>query len=800
MPSLEDWKQNEKKNNPKMEVDTGHPCLMEKYKRALEVIYSCNGDLKDYTYLSLLVTETGKLFTAEKDFLNSGTLEFTRKILEENPRNMALLPLALNLIEIMIQVDELRLKMLQLLNEKLDSILEESDNSVMAAMFQCCMTIQKSSTAYCPETIRLFTQRKLLDSIFWSLNASTCFHVTQLAIRCYLAILTYMSQQLSSTATLQNLSGQHVNLAKLRHNLLLDLFEKVTNSKKKLGHLKFLMRHCENPGLKKELSDFIVGKLFQEPGNCDNSADSCILRLLTSPKVETAKALLTVPDQRTRQILLYQMTRMLQENGDFEALIIDYLSTQATDSNFVRYITCDDDVIDHVIKTRGLFTFLLEKCDSLWIQHSQDLSEHNTQQILGSILKFHINCNKKRAKPDENKLADFLLKCKQMLQRYLGVPDSLKAAICDLIKVVYENGILKSNNEVSATDFIQAVSYLAISSASTWQLKDSALEALAAILSQEDSDELLQESKDVLKNVILNGHQHGESYVRGSSFKLLSVYIHTFTISTTEELEFITKIEATMLFDQEAIVRRICIDALSAFVLKISKENLVHLLNIGLHAISSDLDWEVKKKSAKFWSNVVTRLKTDFTARNELNNFAAKKQLTCYDDEQLITALESHGVLTALLLGCQDYEAAVREEYIVLTEAIMQEFDLAQHSLNKLRKLDLEDSSKGNIRGTTEDFDYEEEDIVDTIESVVEAEDSDLLKNLVVKQDQEAKKELTKVKKQDLNEFLQEYTSLEQKAKKVEEGRSEADTLVSILEDIIHSDSGDGLVEIIDCY
>ena len=103
---------------------------------------------------------------------------------------------------------------------------------------------------------------------------------------------------------------------------------------------------------------------------------------------------------------------------------------------------------------------------------------------------------------------------------------------------------------------------------------------------------------------------------------------------------------------------------------------------LGLQAIASDLDWEVKLKSSILWTNIFHRF-------NKESGNINKDQLISQNvnNDQLIAQLEKIGAFSALLFGCKDYEEPVREAYCKLTESVILELDLDEHTLNKLRKV-----------------------------------------------------------------------------------------------------------------
>ena len=203
---------------------------------------------------------------------------------------------------------------------KLDNILADRHYSVLAALLQCCVTIQKTcGEQYCTATTNLFSQRNLQDAIIWSLNEGNSYHVSQLAIKCYLSLLTYLSvavqEEKDQVSVIQNKT--HVNFEKIRQNFILDLFDKVVNERDLLTHLKFLLRNCDNPHLKLELQEFVLDKVKE-----NDTVDCYTVLLLASPKLETAKELLLTEDRKLQQVVLYEVTKLLPEHMEMEPLVV----------------------------------------------------------------------------------------------------------------------------------------------------------------------------------------------------------------------------------------------------------------------------------------------------------------------------------------------------------------------------------------------------------------------------------------------------------------------------------------------
>jgi len=404
------------------------------------------------------------------------------------------------------------------------------------------------------------------------------------------------------------------------------------------------------------------------------------------------------------------------------------------EASFLRFIARED-LLKHLMPSTSLQICLVERSKLIWKEHIQDISNNYSVRCMITILKFFKNSQNLGFKSGQT-ICELIPEMKQILEKYIGIPDELKTAICDFLAVQCDvvDGIM----EKKAVDCLEILSYLAVNSASTWQLKDSALEAISSLLKlrSKDTERDLNSDKhfkEIIRNVILNGLKHGESYVRASAIKLIPDYVSAFKqdIALEHETEMIIKIEEIMLIDQEAIVRRSAIDSMANLVVEVSKESLVQLGILGLHATASDLDWEVKLKSSNFWQKIISRK----SGNSEINNLPT--------NDQLISELESIGALSALLIGCNDFEEPVRNAFYKLTEDTIQKLDLDEHTLNKLRKLDLEDPKGDNVNKNAVDS-YEEEDKVDMIDLVVQSQDKDLLKPLTTYELKEDKKTLIK--------------------------------------------------------
>jgi len=768
--------------------------LDESYKKALRVVEEKEGDLKDYTYLALLVTETEKVYLTENDFINSGILHFVdTKLRNASSIPPPILTLAINFAELMLKVNELRVVILELVNVYLDDICNTNNYSVLAALFQFCITTQKSHdvNSYCHHTTAILTQRTLLDKVIEHQDVAASYHVNQLALSCFLAILTFLSQEKSFPSSTSQGDASHVNFAKLRHNALLDFFEKVR--KRKMICLQYMLLNCQHQNLVQQLREFVQAKLSTEERKLSvkNSPNYTVL-LLSLEDNDVKDLLQNETESNVKMRLLYQMVKLCDKRSSFEQMLLHYFE-QCTQTSFLlhnnqlnsqeselRYFL-KEDLAKHLTKCSQLFNTITNKCINIWKLH-KDLSEGQfSYSVILCIVRFLQSCLQFQHKLD---VTEFLQLCADLIQKFFGVPDNIKRSVCQLLVLAVESSSISIISQtININSLINSLAYLSVNSATSWEMKDEALTVLSAILLKYECG---TEEREIVKNVIQSSLSHHEMYIRQSAFKLMSSFITGTTQTISEEIQYISNLQHTFTCDQEAIVRRGAVDFLSEFVLKVSDQNLGEISNIGQHLLF-DPDWEVKLKSAKFWSNMVDRLKCG-------------KSL-----DQLMVDLEVAGVYTALVHKWQDDELLVSEEFEKLTDKLVEDLDLAQYSLGKLRKLDLCDSEVNVKKDVDTSLDYDEEDVQDIIESVVEAQDKDLLTNLA--EHQASKKvninqQLKKVERITISRFIEHINNVHKH--KLDRHQHLAyqqnKNLSSILEDILQSASGQNMVEDIDCY
>jgi len=158
--------------------------------------------------------------------------------------------------------------------------------------------------------------------------------------------------------------------------------------------------------------------------------------------------------------------------------------------------------------------------------------------------------------------------------------------------------------------------------------------------------------------------------------------------------------------------------------------------------------------------------------------------------------LERIGAFNAMILGCSDYEAPVRKSFSNVMEALLSDLDLDQ-SLTKFKKLDLctTHGSRRRVNSVEKmsNDEFDEDDVSDVINGIVEAGDGELAASLLTPASDDVPSliQIERKSVKDLTEFVHQF--------KIQETPQE-DVLDSILEDIISSVSDPGLVETIDCY
>ena len=216
---------------------------------------------------------------------------------------------------------------------------------------------------------------------------------------------------------------------------------------------------------------------------------------------------------------------------------------------------------------------------------------------------------------------------------------------------------------------------------------------------------------------------------------------------------------------------------------KVEKELVEDFL---VFVMAREQDWEVKVLAAAFWKLLV--------------------------EEEL---LEEERVLVGLVLGCTDYEASVRAEFRRVVGEARRRGHLATRKVEVLGKRSGE-GGEGVVEHKVRRVAVENIEVVEENNGAREANIENILdeplKNLItdlrtkVEAGQGGKEPcdlmggwrlgLPRVSRGDFQAWVQELQEEEEEGGR--EGREGA--LVEVLEDIVHSSSDSGMIDLVDCY
>jgi hypothetical protein len=216
-----------------------------------------------------------------------------------------------------------------------------------------------------------------------------------------------------------------------------------------------------------------------------------------------------------------------------------------------------------------------------------------------------------------------------------------------------------------------------------------------------------------------------------------------------------------------------------------------------ISVLSKDFDWEVKVKSAQFWTEIL------------------QQQLLKHEQvsQPLLTTLEQHQLFTALQLGLTDYEISVKAAFkpILLQLAkMLPELQTCLETCSRMKQnIECGETCKGvgsrHKRQKTEEHlpEYLDEDVDSIIEDIVMAEDTSLLAELV-QQSKETAMKPPVLKPVTYAQLLKLCDTSVIDFWTMEEGEgfelSPEAKLESVLDDILQSVEGVSLVETVDCY
>jgi len=787
---------NEEGSNGGLQKGPFNRGLGARYKKALAVILTTKAELKDDTYLQHLLTESLARLTTLSQLRDCGIIGFIQAVLENPSSDPALVTLALQFFENAIKVSNatnvsnttkvsnatnslhhqdpaeeavdavIKDFIKNMLNKHLSSLMQSNDPNVISALFSTINAVLLDST-YAETFIQ---DRHIHEFILSTLSSSKSYHVVNLSAQSFLSILAI----LTTNAKNADPGNAQVNYRKIRQNLLVEYFEKMSNptsalEKRLLVQLKYFLRNTSEKELKAVLFEFILTNLdftYLEV----NVKDFCALMVESSLQIHDmhmCHTLFSHSDPDVQLSAVYEMSKYLGKRPEFARNIQGYIEKNQNNPDFVKLLN-KPSFAENISVHSELRAKILDISADI-LSNNSDFCRESSSKVILAVLRF---AKEMAAIGHLENLPKFLAFVREILGRFLGVPDDVKMACCDLMAVICsKSGDYKESHNMITSELVSLLGYAAVSGTSTWQLKDSSIQCLCVVL-QNRKLKLSAADHEVVNNVVNSASQDKMSYVRTASYSLQAAYVDQVYLTQQQESDLCSKIEATMLCDQEAIVRREVVDFLSVWALNISSENLPSLCNILLHVLTKDFDWEVKLKSANFWRKILER------SRSECDR---------------ILFLERIGATSAIILGLSDYELPVKQAFREVVESLMTELELEQ-SVTKFKKLDLASSGKSvgdGISGSHDDF--EDEDVDDVIEGIVEAGDGELVKSLLTEQ-MDVVPSLVQVARRSITDLVEFVHQQE-----MSEGPQE-DVLDSILEDIVSSVSDIGLVEVVDCY
>jgi Domain of unknown function (DUF4042) len=151
-------------------------------------------------------------------------------------------------------------------------------------------------------------------------------------------------------------------------------------------------------------------------------------------------------------------------------------------------------------------------------------------------------------------------------------------------------------------------------------------------------------------NLLHSLHTDHNSFLRSSCYSLWAALLPTGGLETAGLDQLEEQLTSCLLTDQEAIVRRAAVDLLAQLAGRpelVSPTRLQRLEVLMISVLSKDFDWELKVKSAHFWTEIL------------------QQQLLEHEQtsQRLLTTLEQHQLFTALHLGLLDYEISVKAAF-----------------------------------------------------------------------------------------------------------------------------------------
>jgi len=773
----------------------------ELYVRCLEAVVRAEGRLKDDTYMLHLLTETERQMKTSADLSDCGVLAFIHNVIMErrhSTESAELVTFALQLARLSLTVtrsDEGNTGKAVLDAERLIELLVTEDNNVTSALLQYTIAALE-----CTRDAKIAFDPKISSWLVDLLVDNSSYHVRTLACHCLATLvstlLSYSDVDNDEESTYKSI----VNPNKVVGHLLQQYFERMTDRRTLLLQLKTILNALTNSEQARSVILDCIAERIDFSFLPYSPADFCFLQLeiCLSPGRSSTEAadsvcmkLLRLEEAGHRGVAVQEMIRRMDQHPSLLiGHIQGYIEAEARKPTFIKLISSSPATAKLLASNQILKDCCMEACTELLIKSStEDVSSLNVKSVI-SILKFiDIVSSISSLKPATTSTVLKYVKAK--IQGFLGVPESLKSECCDLLASLTRNKRLTAsdqalNDETTLVDLNELILPLggcALNAGLSWQLRDSAVHCLAALVVQ-FGPRLSQSSSDIVNQVVRSCSRDGCSYLRASSYTLLSAITTSSTrIDVQTEVQYLDQVADCLRQDEEALVRRSAVDHLAAWLPNVSSDRIrLSICQLQVRVLQRDLDWEVKVKSAAFWAQMLNQ-------------------------ESRTTVLEDHGFFTAVQLGLTDYETSVqlafKQEVVALIE---QKTDwLTAEGATKLRKVNMHEgvdplSSK---KSSALEPEYEDEDVNEMIEGIVAAEDINLLSSLKISNqpinEPNTHENIADFSRLGLEDFLHFYQQHSHRYNSDQEIESSGQ-LNSILEDIINSVSEIGLVEIVDCY
>ena len=189
------------------------------------------------------------------DIFIRNLFRFIESVLAGALEALELTTLALNLSRIVLLKLESAPSILDLVEQKIEDLCQYDDQSLISALLNLIQSIlnKNNSPSLSEQFVSFATKRKFLEMLFENLQSPVSYHISDLSIKCFISILTVLSQI--------KLDEKSANYKKIRQNLLVEYFENAKENKLLLAQLKQMVKQVKVCELKTELFEFVKCKL-----------------------------------------------------------------------------------------------------------------------------------------------------------------------------------------------------------------------------------------------------------------------------------------------------------------------------------------------------------------------------------------------------------------------------------------------------------------------------------------------------------------------------------------------------------